>query len=179
MKKISLLTTCLFTLIIVQARANLIKPQRATANSSKSTFIRVFDKKGKKIYKGYLEALSDTSFTLSGEKQSVEIPVSRVGVIKLRHSIGHTILVTSVTTGIVLAIAFAATADPDALIVPITAGEGFVIGLLYGGIGGIPLGALIGGTRNRPVFLVNGNQSNWIKIKEALKKYLPAESPAN
>src|SRR4030095_8332482 len=99
MKK--LLTICLLIITIA-------------AQSQKKTFVRIFDANGEKTHTGFLTQTSDSSITLSLNKKEFEIPVNQIGVIKLKRSAGHTILIGALIAGGSLAILGAATADPDA-----------------------------------------------------------------
>lgn len=145
-----------------------------SAQSQKKTFIRIFNETGKKTYKGFLMAASDSSLTiLNGEKTS-EIPVSQITTIKLRRSFGHTVLVTTLILGTSIAILGIATADPSAGFIAYTAGEGALAGLAFGGGLGVVTGSIIASLRDRPAFKVNMKQEQWMKVKGLLKKYLPA-----
>lgn len=143
------------------------------AFSQKKTFVRVFDEKGKKIQKGFLVATTDSSLTLQlGEKFS-EIPINRVSVLKLTRSIGNKILLSSLILGASFAILGAATANPDAWIFAYSTGEGAASGLLLGGGLGVLTGAFLHAVQKKPVFQVNRQVEQWLKVKEQLQEYLP------
>ena len=96
-------------------------------------------------------------------------------MIKLRRSFGHTVLITSLIAGGTLAIAGAASADPDAWIFGYTVAEGLVAGFATGVATGAVVGSIISGTRNRPVFKIYKSQQNWQRVKEVLKRYAPVD----
>lgn len=144
------------------------------AGAQKRTFVRVYDEVGKKIYRGFLHGLSDSSLTITdASKSRVEIPVTSVTTLRLRRSFGHTVLITSLIAGGTLAIMGAASADPDAWIFAYSAGEGAMMGLLTGVAMGAAAGSIVSGTRNRPVFKIDRNEENWKKVKVVLDRYLP------
>ncbi|HLG38023.1 MAG TPA: hypothetical protein VI461_00095 [Chitinophagaceae bacterium] len=146
-----------------------------TSQSQTKTFIRIFDETGRKINKGFLTDVSDSSLTIFFEKKTIQVPVSRIANIKLRRSWGHTILVTSAILAGAGAIIGIASADTDTWI-GWTPGEGAIGGLALGAWSGTFWGTLIGGTRNRPEFKVDMKAEQWLKVKELLKPYLPATS---
>lgn len=144
-------------------------------NITKGTFVRIFNNRNQKINKGLLVSMSDTSVTVQRGSKTIEVPVSEIGSIKLRRSPGHTIFVTAVTVAIAFGILGAATADPDAWVLGYTAAEGAASGLLGGGLVGGALGAIIAFSRTRPIFHVNNDPAEWMKVKELLNPYLPRQ----
>lgn len=158
------------------------------------TLVRVFDEAGNKIYKGYLIQALDSSLVLVKSKgypllktlenqldlsknmKTYEIPITKIAIIKLRRSFGHTVLISSLVLGASFAIFGAATADPSAWLFSYTAGEGALAGFIFGAASGALTGSIIAGTRSRPVFKINRSQERWIKAKSILKSYLPVQS---
>ena len=146
------------------------------AQSQRKTFVRIFDLNGNKTHTGFLMQTSDSSIIISSNKETLEVPLNQIGIIKLKRSFGHTILITALIAGGTFAILGAATADPDAWIFGYTAGEGFLAGLLGGATTGTIVGSVIGGTTNRPVFTIAGKNENWEIAKKTLLVYLPLSS---
>ncbi len=140
--------------------------------AQKETFARLYDLEGKKFASGFLVHLSDSSLTVNRKGLNQEIPMSRIGHITLRRSVGHAILLGSLITGATFAIIGGVTADPDAWIFGYSAGEGIVTGLAGGAVTGALIGAIVGGTRKRPIFHVDGNSEKWKQVKELLKRYV-------
>src|SRR5262245_26162965 len=99
------------------------------AHSQKNMFLRVFDESGKKANKGFLAAVSDSSLTIENHGKMIEIPVSKMSVIKGKRSFGHTVLVSSGMGAATFAIAGVVTADPDEWF-GYTEGEGAASGFL-------------------------------------------------
>lgn len=128
----------------------------AAAQAQKKTFVRIFDQVGSKIHKGFLYSTSNSSLTILQNKKEVEIPISQIGIIKLKRSFGHTLLISSLIGGVSFALIVAATADPDSWLFAYSAGEGALAGLVGGAAIGLITGGIVGGTTNRPVFIVNG-----------------------
>lgn len=80
----------------------------AYVNAQEPTFLRVYNAQGKKVNKGYLLYLSDTSITLTRKMTTVtETPVSQIHLIKSKRTTAHRILVT---TAVVAGIAVVAAA---------------------------------------------------------------------
>lgn len=143
------------------------------SQSQKRTFVRVFDENGKKAHKGFLVATSDSSISLQSGKKISEISFNQISVLKLRRSIGNTILISSLLFGTAFAIVGAATADPSAWVFAYSAGEGAAAGFLGGTAMGALAGSLFYAFKKRPVFRVNQQATEWMKVKEQLQEYLP------
>jgi hypothetical protein len=62
------------------------------------TFFRIYNADGKKIGKGFIYNMTDTSILLTKKRSSerfTEIPAALIDIIKSRHSTAHRILITS------------------------------------------------------------------------------------
>lgn len=66
-----------------------------SADAQKANFFRVYNLKGKKINKGEIFQLSDTSVTLTRRNMFVETPISQIDVIKSKRTTGHRLLKTT------------------------------------------------------------------------------------
>jgi len=135
-------------------------------------FLRVFNETGKKIHKGYLRAITDSTLTISLRHTTYEIPVHRISTVKLRRSFGHTVIMTSLISAGSFAILGAASADPNAWIFAYTAGEGALTGFLFGAAAGVLPGSILAGARQRKQFKIYQSRENWKKAKPALLSYL-------
>lgn len=128
--------------------------------SQKSIFVRVYDLTGKKVNKGHVLTVTDTSLQLQG-KSVVDIPAHSIGSIKTRHSGGNNVLVGSIIGMSSMAIVGAASANPDAEILGFTAGESAGIGALFG----LHIGAAIGGFtilfKKSKTFSISGDMMSW------------------
>lgn len=141
-------------------------------HSQKTIFLRVFDETGKKIQKGFLRNVSDSSLTIQNGEKITEVPVSKISVIKVKRSFGHTVAVSSGIGAAGFSIFGAATADPDAWVLGYTAGEGAAAGFIFGALAGVTAGSIIAATNKKPVLKINMNQAEWMKAKSALSYYL-------
>ena len=140
------------------------------AHSQETIFIRVFDESGKKIHKGSLSSVSDSSLTIRNREKMTEVPVSKISVIKIKRSFGHTVAISSGIGAAGFSILVgAASADPDAWL---TAGEGAAAGFVFGALAGATVGTIIALSNKKPVLDINMNQQDWMKAKSALSFYL-------
>lgn len=144
----------------------------APAIHSQKKFIRIFDETGRKTYKGYLSDVSDSSVTIRRSEKITEIPITKITTIKLNRSLGHTVLMGTLVGATSFAILGAATADPNAWIFAYTAAEGAFAGAVFGGLAGSGFGSIIGSLANKPIYHVNTNHEDWMKIKPSLMIYL-------
>ena len=129
--------------------------------AQKTMYVRVYYFEGKKINKGHVVMVTDTSLHLKRDTATVNIPVKSIGKIKTKRSEGNNVLVGSLNGVVTAAIIGAASADPDAMILAFTAAEGAAIGAIFG----LPAGAAIGGltilSKNSESYLINGDLTNW------------------
>ena len=130
-------------------------------------FMRVFNNKDHRIYKGRLSGLSDSSFFITQSGTKTEVHVREVKLIKFSRSAGHSILIASGACAVGLAVYFPLRAPAlDALFSPgLVAAAGFVTG----GVVGAPIGALVGVAQQKHIFTINNDIKEWIKVKEHLK----------
>ena len=77
-------------------------------------FVRVYDLDGKKIGKGKILSILETSLQLYRKGESVKVMVNGIGSIKTKHSAGINVLVGAAIGATTMAILGAATAEPDA-----------------------------------------------------------------
>ncbi len=177
MKK--MITACMSLLIVYSCIA-----QKSGA------FVRVYDSNNKKIYKGSLYALTDSSMILLHRKDTVAISATKIGVIKMRHTFGHTVALTTGTTAVTLALVGTFTGKEQTtattlneaisnLFFAYTPAEGARGGFALGAIAGAVTGSIISGARNRPIVIVSNSLDKWKEAKEFLKKYLPKPETIN
>jgi len=133
-----------------------------------NVFVRVYDSLGKKISKGKILSISDTSLQLNRKGESLEILVSSIAAIKTKRSAGNNVLVGATIGATSMAILGAATADPDAWILGYTAGEGAGAGALLGGTAGAAIGGITILFKNSKSYEINGDMEKWKAFKEMI-----------
>lgn len=87
----------IFFLIFLLLVAQYIEAQ-------KPAFFRIYNSHGKKISKGSLFQLSDTSVTLTRKNTFTEIPVSNIKVLKSKRTTAHRIVFTTLAVASVVAL---------------------------------------------------------------------------
>ena len=140
--------------------------------SQKTIFLRVFDETGKKIHEGYLSSVADSSLTLENGGKVTEVPVSKISLIKVKRSFGHTVAISSAIGATGFAIFGAVTADPDDWLIGYTAGEGAAAGFIFGALAGATVGSIAAATSSKTVLQINMSQQEWLKARSALSYYL-------
>tara|TARA_B100001059_G_C17541187_1_gene430513 strand:- start:146 stop:628 length:483 start_codon:yes stop_codon:yes gene_type:complete len=131
-------------------------------------FVRVYDLDGKKIGKGKILSISETSLQLYRKGESVKVKVNGIGSIKTKHSAGNNVLVGAATGATTMAILGAATAEPDAWILGYTAGEGAAAGAFLGGTAGAAIGGITILFKNSKSYEINGDIEKWKAFKEMI-----------
>lgn len=161
-----------FLVILVALGSSCVGAQQ------KSVFIRAFDREGELITWGSLKEVTDSSVILQKGKQLTEVPVQRIGILKLRRSYGHTIFVSAAIQSVIFATLFGIEgAGPDGgFLTPPTVGSGIMGGLVFGTVTGAYMGAVIGIFQKRPVLRVDNHTGKWKQVKDFLNPYLPRQS---
>ena len=144
-----------------------------TSYSQHSPFIRLFDTEGKKMGKGFLSGLTDSSIIIMKASEPVEFIFNRIGTIKTRHSIGHTALISGIVFGGVLSIIGAATANPKDFILAFSPAEGAALGAILGFIGGSAWGSFFGIFKKIIAIPVHADHKQWLNAKKVLSGMMP------
>ncbi len=74
----------------------------STLEAQKKTYMRFYTVVGKKFESGFYGGSTDSSIAVYKNKEKIEIPVSKIGVIRTRRSLGHSILVGAAIGGVPL-----------------------------------------------------------------------------
>lgn len=125
-----------------------------------SMFVRVYDLSGKKIHVGHVFAITDSSLQLK-TIENQKINVTEIGYIKTKRSAINSIAIGSLIGASTLAIAGAASADPNATWFSYSEGEGAAAGTLVG----LPLGAAVAGLtlpfKKPKTYIISGDVIKW------------------
>ncbi|PNW27792.1 hypothetical protein BKP44_11465 [Formosa algae] len=89
-----------------------------TSFEDTNVFVRVYDAQGKKINKGHIVSISDTSLQLVKRGETIDVPVNDIGSIKTKYS-GWTNVVTGAVLG--AGVGFIA-GDPEVIAIGTVAG---------------------------------------------------------
>jgi len=133
-------------------------------------FVRVYDLNGKKISKGRIVSVTDTSLITGPREKPVNIGVSKIGFIKTKRSVGNNILwgaAIGTGFGAILGVAsgdtgggfFAYSKEEGA------GGFGLIFGVMGAGIGGIT--AIFKKSNTYPI---DGESIKWKAFKDDLIK---------
>ena len=130
-------------------------------------FIRVYDRDGKKISKGRIVSVTDTSLITGPREKPVTIDVSKIGFIKTKRSAGNNILwgtAIGAGTGAILGLASGGESEWWGK------GEGAGgFGLIFGAMGA-GIGAITAIFKKPKTYPINGDLSKWEAFKEAMSK---------
>ena len=125
-----------------------------------NVFVRVYDLQDKKIGKGKILSITDTTLQLQGTRELINF--NNIGIIRTRHSAGHNILIGAASGAAIGAVVGIASADPDAWF-GFTAGEGATLGIVLGGLSGSVIGWISSLFKESNSYIINGDP---LKFKE-------------
>lgn len=136
--------------------------------AQKKIFVRVYNATGEKMSKGNVSEVTDTSLQLTLKKAIINIPVSKIGLIKTERSAGNDVFNGSVIGTSIFAILFASVSTNPDQYVSSTAGEAAAGGALIG----LPLGAAVGGLailfKNSNTYLIKGDFVRWKEFQASM-----------
>ncbi|MBT8259954.1 MAG: hypothetical protein KJN82_01465 [Bacteroidia bacterium] len=153
--KIKLIKKIVFLFFLILSLVSY--SQKDTKNTKE--FIRVYNLKGKKISKGYVQFTNDSILGLKKGGKLEHIKIRDIGRIKTKRSAGHNVFLSATVGGGTLGLFGAATADPDAWILGYTAAEGFAGGVIIGGATGAVCGGITGLLKNSKTYEINGDSA--------------------
>jgi len=134
------------------------------------TFIRIYDLNGKKINKGIVLSITDTSLKLENNKGIQQIEIAEIGTIRTKHSTGNNVLWGSAIGAGALAIGGAATGTQDKGFLVWTPADGAAAGLIVGAPLGAGIGALTSLFKKSETYMINGQVSNWSTFKATISE---------
>lgn len=136
-------------------------------NTSKTPFLRVFDLDGKKIAKGKLVQVTDSTLLLKKKKETIHISFQNIGFIKTKRSLGHKVGMGTVIGASTMATLFAISNSGSSSNFVSSSGAS---GLIVGSVVGAPSGALVGVISSiikKPKMIqINGNKDQWQAFKD-------------
>ncbi len=151
-----------------------------SVQAQKKTFLRFYDSYGHKFGKGQFVISTDSSIVVFRNTALIEIPISRIYLIRTKRSYGHNALVGSVLIGIPLTIYATSTGEPPTNentfsgilhdSVTFTPGEAALLGVFGSVVGGAITGAILSG--NSKILAIDGNIENWRQFESRIVKTL-------
>lgn len=152
-----------------------------TNASAQHTFVRLYNQQKKLIAKGKLLMGNDSTIELKNGADSASqlaFPISQVAYIKTKHTAAHSLLWGSVVTGGSFALLGLAAGSggstqcngygSDCYGASSNTGEDVAAGLIVGSVLGGVTGTIIGVTKHRETFKINGNSSSWINARKKI-----------
>ena len=149
--------------------------------AQKMTFIRVYDTNDRLMTKGYILKATDTSLQLKvSKKDTIILPVAKIGIIKTKRSAVNSILIGATAGAIpfgILGLSSGENKVNDNTIgggihdlFTITPTEGMIMGLLLGGAGGAAIGALSTLIKKPKSFVIHSNPEKWKEFQSYVTK---------
>jgi hypothetical protein len=142
--------------------------------AQKTPFLRIYDTHGKKIYKGQVYIITDSSLSLVGSKEPLDVPIKDIGYIKTKHTDGNNILTGSIAgalSGAVLgALSATSTNNSSDEILTFTPAEGAAAGAMLGVVVGAAIGGITIAFKNSETFHIDGDVIKWKQFASVYEK---------
>jgi len=151
----------------------------STVSAQKKMFVRVFDLSGKKVSRGHIVNITDSSLHLNVKKKGiVDLMATDIGKIKTKRSAGRNIgigALAGIGAGAVIGeISGNGSSEDD--ISGLATPAGILVGALFVGP---PIGVAVGGItalfKNSKTFIVNGSMQNWKDFQSHAKEKLAVD----
>lgn len=152
-----------------------------TENSIKETFVRVYNLNGKKLNKGKVFSITDSTLILKKSNGTKSIDLKIIGMLKTKRSAGNNILIGSLIGGASGALIGAATSEEETKTKSnwlfgeyeytsgTSPGEGAAIGGGLGIIGGALVGAGISIFKKSQTFEIDGDKEKLKQFKKIIE----------
>lgn len=136
--------------------ANVLAQNETTSHN---VFVRVYNLQNKKIGKGKILAITDSSIQLIRNKKIKKISVVDIGVIKTKWSDGHNILIGTAVGATIIGIAVASDTNEDNAFFSV---EGDILaGAIFGGTAGATIGGITCLFKNSATYEINADMEKW------------------
>lgn len=127
--------------------------------TSHNVFVRVYNLQNKKIGKGKILAITDSSIQLIRNKKIKEISVVDIGLIKTKRSDGQNILIGTAAGAALMGIAVASDTNEDNALFSV---EGDILaGAIFGGTAGAAIGGITCLFKNSATYEINADMEKW------------------
>lgn len=134
--------------------------------SSPNVFVRVYNLQNKKIGKGRISAITESSIQLIRNKKIKEISVVHIGLIKTKRSDGHNLLIGSAAGAILMGIAVAFDTNEDNAFFSV---EGDILAAaISGGTAGAAIGGITCLFKNSTTYEINADMEKWKIFKRMM-----------
>jgi hypothetical protein len=131
-------------------------------------FIRIYNLQGKKIEKGKIKSISNTSIELYSKGKTIEVPLSKIGIIKTKRSAGNNVAKGALIGGVSLAVLGYSDGDDNSGLALFSATDKAAFGLVGGGILGAAIGGVTSIFKKSKLYIIDGNEMKLKDFKEAM-----------
>lgn len=137
-------------------------------------FIRIYNLDGKKINKGTIKSISETSIELYLKGKTISVPLSKIGKIKTKRSGGNNVAKGALIGGGSLALLGLISGDDDPGIISFSATDKAAGGLIGGGLVGAGIGGITTIFKKSKFYIIDGNEMKLkdfkVKINDSIKE---------
>jgi len=153
---------CSILLIGINGEVNAQKTE-------KGLFVRVYDLNGKKMGKGRVKSITDSTLVLRRSYENFEFKVAHIGFIRTKRSFGNNAAIGSVIGAVALGVVGGSLRESDGYLT-FNSNQTAVIGGILGAGLGAGFGGLSGIFKKRTEFTINGSSDNLKLFRDMLNK---------
>lgn len=157
--KYLIITIFLFSSINVTAQNEILDA---------NIYIRIYNLEGKKINKGKIKSISETSIELYFKEKTTSVPLEKIGKIKTKRSGGNNVAKGALIGGGSLALLGLLSGDDDPGIISFSATDKGAVGLIGGGIIGAGIGGITTIFKKSKLYIIDGDEMKLKDFKEKI-----------
>lgn len=131
-------------------------------------FVRVYDLEGRKIGKGKILSVTDSTLNLKRKNKTYNFSMSKIGYIRTKRSAGNNVLIGAAATGTALATLGGASGGTEGGFISFSAEDLAVGGLVVGSVFGAGIGGITAIFKNSKAFEINGKKEKFEAFREAV-----------
>ncbi len=158
----------LIIIFVLFISGNIFAQKNEKYKKNKNVFIRIYNLEGKKINKGKIKFISETSIELDSNGEKIIVPLSEIGKIKTKHSGGNNIAKGALIGGGSLAVIGLLSGDTKGEYIYVSAADKATLGLIGGGFFGAFCGGISILFKKSKRFIINGDKMKLKEFKEQM-----------
>jgi len=131
-------------------------------------FIRIYNQDGKKINKGTIKSIFESSIELYLRGKTISVPLEKIGKIKTKRSGGNNVAKGALIGGGTFALFGLLSGDDDPGIISFSSTDKGAVGLIGGSVIGAGIGGITTIFKKTNLYIIEGNEMKLKDFKEKI-----------